>query len=299
VQVRDIYPRSVKDIFQGSQVLLLGKYKGGGNAKVNVTGKVNGVARSFSFPLSFAVQEAAHTYLPRLWAMRRIGYLTEVAKANGDNREVVDEIVALSKKHGIISAYTSFLATDPNEGRRLAQPTMRVRAPGISMRRNTRAELTEPMAMPAPAAGASAAGAPADEFRSASKGFVASHLMGKKAEFSSSLRQQLAAAPYSGALAVAREKEINKLKTKDVVQEREGKASGVKWIEGKTFYLRDGFWTDSAVLEGTHPKEEVIEFGSAKYFELVRKHPGVTKFLGAGAKVIVLFEGRCLKIVAP
>ncbi|MBA3857546.1 MAG: hypothetical protein C0507_11615 [Cyanobacteria bacterium PR.3.49] len=321
VQVKDIYPRSVKDIFQGSQVLLLGKYKGGGNAKVNVTGKVNGVAKSYSFPLVFAAQEAAHTYLPRLWAMRRIGYLTEVAKANGDNREVVDEIVALSKKHGIISAYTSFLSTDPNEGRLSAQPVRPT--PMRGRRMNVRAESSvvaaaggggrgpvtdratwfraprqvlapEPMASPAPSAGA-----PADESRSGFKGFVASPLVGKKLDLSSSLARQIASAPYSGSRAVAREKEINKMKTRDVVQEREGKSAGVKWIEGKTFYLRDGFWTDSAILEATHAKEEVIEFGSAKYFELVRKHPGITKFLGAGARVIVLFEGRCLKIVAP
>lgn len=324
VQVKDIYPRSVKDIFQGSQVLLLGKYKGGGNAKVNVTGKVNGVAKSYSFPLTFAAQEAAHTYLPRLWAMRRIGYLTEVAKANGDNREVVDEIVALSKKHGIISAYTSFLATDPNEGRPMAQAGMPVRASrmhagrmnaaaessalasaggggrGPALERATwfraprQAMVSAPMAMPAPSAGASA-----EDFRSADKGVVPEPMMAKKAEFSTSFARQLASAPYSGARAVAREKEVNKLKTREIVQEREGKSAGVKWIEGKTFYLKDGFWTDSAMLEGTRPKEEVIEFGSAKYFELVRKHPGITKFLGAGPKVIVLFEGRCLKIVAP
>jgi hypothetical protein len=42
--------------------------------------------------------------------------LTEVAQDNGDNKEVVDEIVALSKKYGIISNYTSFLVTDPSEG---------------------------------------------------------------------------------------------------------------------------------------------------------------------------------------
>jgi hypothetical protein len=52
--------------------------------------------------------------------MRRIAYLTEVAQENGNTKEVVDEIVALSKKHGIISAFTSFLATDPNENHRLA-----------------------------------------------------------------------------------------------------------------------------------------------------------------------------------
>jgi hypothetical protein len=73
----------------------------------------------------------------------------------------------------------------------------------------------------------------------------------------------------------------------------------MKWIEGKTFYLRDGFWTDSALLDGSHPQPEVIQFGSAKYFELVKKHPGITRFLGVGTKVMLLFEGRCVKVVAP
>src|SRR6202040_3730361 len=67
------------------------------------------------FPLTFSADETGNTYLPRLWAMRRIGHLTEVAQDNHENREVIDEIVALSKKYGIISAYTSFLVTDPNE----------------------------------------------------------------------------------------------------------------------------------------------------------------------------------------
>jgi Ca-activated chloride channel homolog len=116
ITVKDVYPREVKDIFAGSQVLLLGKYKNGAKATVNLTGKVNGVAKAYSFPLNFENNAADHTYLPRLWAMRRIGHLTEVAQDNGDSKEVVDEIVALSKKYGIISNYTSFLVTDPSEG---------------------------------------------------------------------------------------------------------------------------------------------------------------------------------------
>ncbi len=119
IQAKDVYPREVKDIFAGSQVLLIGRYKGSGNGSVQLTGTVNGVAKAYSFPLSFAAQEVGHTYLPRLWAMRRIGHLSEVAQDNGNNKEVVDEIVALSKKYGIISAYTSFLVTDPSENHRL------------------------------------------------------------------------------------------------------------------------------------------------------------------------------------
>ncbi len=338
IQVKDTYPRSVKDIFQGTQVLILGKYKNGGNAHLNISGKVNGVAKAYSFPLSFASQEAGHTYLPRLWAMRRIGYLTEVAKANGDNREVVDEIVGLSKKHGIITAYTSFLATDPNEGRPMARPVPRPISAFNGAPRRMRAEDARPVMSFVPGGGGASFGSSASIGSSAGPGvsgrvaakarFYRAPAMSampapseedsavayegagdkaasfngrwlKKSEASYSLARQIAQAPYNGAAAVAREKELLKLKTKDVISDRESKQSGMKWIEGKTFYLRDGFWTDSALLEGSHLQPEVIQFGSTKYFELVKKHPGITKFLGAGPKVMVLFEGKCLKIVTP
>lgn len=122
VQVKEMYPREVKDIFAGSQIMLLGKYKGGGNGVCKLSGTVNGQAKSFSFPLKFESQQLGHSYLPRLWAMRRIAHLTEVAQDNGENREIIDEIVALSKKHGIISNYTSFLVTEPNEASRRPVP---------------------------------------------------------------------------------------------------------------------------------------------------------------------------------
>lgn len=75
----------------------MGRYKTGGHATVNFTAKVNGVSKAYSFPLTFSNNETANTYLPRLWAMRRIGHLTEVAQENGNNKEVVDEIVANSE----------------------------------------------------------------------------------------------------------------------------------------------------------------------------------------------------------
>lgn len=319
ITVKDIYPRSVKDIFQGSQVLLLGKYKGGGAAKVNIQGKVNGVAKSYSFPLTFATEEVSHTYLPRLWAMRRIGYLTEVAKANGENREVIDEIVALSKKHGIISAYTSFLSLDPNEGHGVSRPMPRVAfdrsvrgglsaAPGgAGSARFNLASSPVPSASPETKeysirkSGASrqsfeeSSGFGGDALSSSNSG----RLMARKDEAYASLSRQIAMAPQSGAKAVAREKQLQKLKANDSMSDQDSKSSGMKWIEGKTFYLKDGFWTDSAFLEGNHPNPEVVEFGSSKYFELIKKLPALSKFLGAGPKVIVVYQSRCFKIVQP
>jgi len=160
IEVKDFYPREVKDIFAGSQVLLIGRYKNGGKATLNLTGKVNGVQKAYSFPLNFETSETGHSYLPRLWAMRRIGHLTDVAQENGNNREVVDEIVALSKKYGIISNYTSFLVTDPSESHGTAMnrfPRRRLPVPALSA-----APMASPMAsLPATRMGRHA-GAPAD-----------------------------------------------------------------------------------------------------------------------------------------
>ncbi|MBC7999983.1 MAG: VWA domain-containing protein, partial [Leptolyngbya sp.] len=122
ITVKDVYPKEVKDIFAGQQVLLIGRYKGNGNASVNLNGQINGVAKAYSFPMAFAEDDAGHSYLPRIWAMRRIGYLTEVAHANDESQEVINEIIALSQRYGIISAYTSYLVTDPSENGRLPNP---------------------------------------------------------------------------------------------------------------------------------------------------------------------------------
>lgn len=158
VEVKNVYPKDVKDIFAGSQVLLIGRYKLGSNATVNLTGKVNGIAKAYTFPLQFSEREAGNNHLSKLWAMRRIGYLTDVAKANGENQEVVDEIVALSKKHGIISQYTSYLVTDPSENGRLASrpgiPAIGVRRESAALPRSFRHShiAMKSMAVPAPPA---------------------------------------------------------------------------------------------------------------------------------------------------
>jgi len=121
IQVKDVYPKEVKDIFAGQQVLLIGRYKGDGKASLRLTGRINGENKDYAFPMEFAKEDTGHSYLPRIWAMRRIGYLTDVAHANDESKEVVDEIIALSQKYGIISAYTSYLVTDPSEDRAMRQ----------------------------------------------------------------------------------------------------------------------------------------------------------------------------------
>jgi Ca-activated chloride channel family protein len=109
-----IYPRNLPDLFKGSQLALVGRYKNSINVTtVRLTGKVGGRERSFAYSgQSFPSEKTDNQFLPRLWATRRVGYLLEQIRLNGENRELVDEIVKLGTRFGIVTPYTSFLVTD-------------------------------------------------------------------------------------------------------------------------------------------------------------------------------------------
>jgi Ca-activated chloride channel family protein len=46
-----------------------------------------------------------------LWAARKIGYLLQEIRLHGENDELITEVVRLSKKFGIVTEYTEFIAS--------------------------------------------------------------------------------------------------------------------------------------------------------------------------------------------
>lgn len=108
VEVYDVYPEVLPDLFLESQIVQLGRYRGSGGGLV-LTGEVNGEIQTFSQDVSFTAFDRTNEFIPRLWATRKIGYLLDQIRLNGEDQELVEEIVALSKRYGIITPYTSFL----------------------------------------------------------------------------------------------------------------------------------------------------------------------------------------------
>ena len=56
--------------------------------------------------------DESNGFVEKLWAVRRIGEIIDELDLNGQNQELVNELVALSIKHGILTPYTSFLADE-------------------------------------------------------------------------------------------------------------------------------------------------------------------------------------------
>ncbi len=112
VEVRDSYPRNLPDLFKGSQLVLLGKFKGKGPVSVILTGKVGKKEKKFVVERQALAREASFDFLPRLWATRRVGYLLEEIRLQGETLELVEEVKKLGLKYGIVTPYTSFLVTE-------------------------------------------------------------------------------------------------------------------------------------------------------------------------------------------
>jgi Ca-activated chloride channel family protein len=110
------YPRKVTNLFRGSQIMMIGRYRNDDdlkNAIISIKGRSGGENRSFAFgDLKFPLRNEANDFLPRLWASRRVGWLIEQIRLNGETKELRDEVTELGTRYGIVTPYTSYLATD-------------------------------------------------------------------------------------------------------------------------------------------------------------------------------------------
>jgi len=113
IETSAVYPPVLPDLFKGSQLVLTGKYKGEGPVSVVLTGRVGREEKRFVLEGRKLAAGGAYSFIPRLWATRRVGYLLEEMRLHGGNEELVEEVRRLGLKYGLVTPYTSFLVTEP------------------------------------------------------------------------------------------------------------------------------------------------------------------------------------------
>lgn len=114
VEFYDSYPPSVPDIFAGTQLTILGRYRGEvADGALTVSGERSGKSESYRYNLGAVAGESRdNKYIPALWATRKIGFLLEQIKLEGEDKDLIDTIVKLSKRYGVPTPYTSYLVED-------------------------------------------------------------------------------------------------------------------------------------------------------------------------------------------
>jgi len=263
VEVYDLYPPSPGDIFAGTQLTVMGRLKGElSDGKLALAGERGGRKETFTYALGTIAGGGRDTqFIAPLWATRKIGFLLEQIKLEGEDADLIKGVVALSKRYGIPTPYTSYLVTDTGPG--VATP-----APGI---------WRQPMAEDA-----------------ATLGSASGWLRGGAAEADGAA---VFRAPASAdELSVRESKAIGMLKSAVTAPSAYG-GERVRYVDGKSFRRDGDAWRDLALEAGYAGAEVEVKFGSEEYFELLRKYPGLAPFLALGSTVDVLFEGVRYRVV--
>jgi Ca-activated chloride channel family protein len=110
IKLTEVYPVQLPDLFHGGQLVVLGRYTGSGHRAITLTGKMGGQTREHVCEVSFPAKTGdERAFVEGLWARRKVGYLLDEIRRNGERKELVEEIVKLAKKHDITTPYTSSL----------------------------------------------------------------------------------------------------------------------------------------------------------------------------------------------
>lgn len=137
--VSDVYPQPLPDLFRGTELVVLGRYDGAGPARVRLTGQIAGAEKVIEQETTFPRVASDNDFLPRLWANRKVAYLLDQIRLHGSSKELVDEVVRLAKRYGIVTPYTSALIVEEQAQNLRGGPAGRSRALSAAVQAGARA----------------------------------------------------------------------------------------------------------------------------------------------------------------
>lgn len=284
VRTFGLHPQRVPDLFKGGQLVVLGRYRDGGRAKVTLTGTTPRGQSSFSYSADFAGGGTEHGFIPRLWAQRQVGMLLAEIREKGESRGLVDEVTQLATRFGIVTPYTSYLVVEPgfDQGMvRDARPRPEPR-PDMASRRGD----DESFSVFAPSA------APAEMEEAGPTGGSGVRVARPKA----SAPAREAMKKESGDSAVAASKAIGRLRDGSVASDRKV-ATSVARALGRSFRFDGGFYVD----EKSAAKDQQLSIKpySDAYFAALKLRPDLKQAFMLGERVkISVGKGRTL-VIAP
>ncbi len=265
VQAYDIYPAALPDLFEGDQLVIMGRYRGSGRAVITLEGRARERLQRLSQTVQLPHYADTMDFIPRLWAIRKVGYLIDQWRLH-QNEEVRAEIIRLAREYGIVTEFTAFLI---DEDMILAQEAdIRFRG---------------------------------DQVLGAAR---ASSVMGKSAVDQSQRAQSLqragaggfGSAPGAPATQTGESIQLyygNAHLPQAIAQQA---AQRVRHIGDRTFYQKGTQWIDSRYKPDEQlPVLQIAPYSDA-YFELLRRQPKLQRYLALGEEVILRLEKAVVQI---
>jgi len=258
VELRELSPGALPDLFYGEELVVFGRYHGTGHGRLIIEGERNGRRERFTAEADFPSVSSSNEFIPRLWASRRIGDLTRQIRLEGANDGLMREVRDLGLKYGILTEYTSYLVQEPNVAVRPDQNQPMLDA--AASRSGAAMQLMAPPAAPAAQTGKVA-------FERAKESGRMSH-----------------ATTLSEADAAAEDK-FEALRASDSELRRAG---------GRMFRRQAGVWTD--ITHADSLRVLAVAPFSPAYFAVVHALPELTASLQVENPVLVAGKRASLKV---
>jgi Ca-activated chloride channel family protein len=287
--VRELLPGELSDVFEGDQLVILGQYQTEDPLHFRLSGNYLGAPRTFDLKFDLSKATTRNSFVPRLWASRKIARLIEIiTEAGSENtashassissssmvaynssrtssmaapareldpkfKELVDEIVRLSTEHGILTEYTSFLALDG-------------------------ADFSD-----------------TDSLNLLARKSLANNAQGVRSGIGG----------VSQAVNSASQKSLGNMNRSNFyfTQNMERvEITTVQQITDRTFFKRNNRWVDADALKNEKAKpDQTIEFGTPEFYQLVDRlvRDGREGILALSGEMLLVIDGKTVLIKAP
>ena len=111
LEVSDVYPRTIPDLFVGRPIVITGRFKGQRSTTIRVAGRVGNLDKEISIPVKLNDASSTHPGIACVWARKRIEDLATQATYD-KSTDLPGEIKQVALDYGLMSAYTAFIAVD-------------------------------------------------------------------------------------------------------------------------------------------------------------------------------------------
>lgn len=286
IRVADVhYERS--DLFRGESISILGRYKGIGKGTITLTGTMNGQQKTYTYNVNMPEEATEQTFIPNLWAARKVGYLLDQIRLHGKSEELVQSVTKLAKKYGIITPYTSYLIIEDEE---VAMQQQRLPLERQVLRSRVRGPILH---------------APIEQ-KSELQMYLNSNVAeevdlmeksrndsGKAPVQASQKAESYNRASNLGAIANNQEQ----LEVRDVRGNVQNLGGDIVQVQGRAIYQNNGNWIDAnlSTPQNAQIKMNKIQFGTAAYFKLAQDRRAA-EFLALGNNVSFVLDNIAYQV---
>lgn len=269
VNIYDVYPHKLPDIFKGQHLIIFGRYRKPAKTTIELFGQEGNKTRSFQYDIELEEREQDSEFISKLWANRKVAHLLTKIRFEGENPELVESIRKLGKEYGIVTPYTSYLVTEQKEELAAMEQLVLSGGGGFGAVRFSQTQQARDLK------------AETDEEAIGGNGF-----------FESLSQTQRNAAQSSGKGAVMSSRAIQKVAESEAAEDM---LLTVRRCADRGFSLKKSVWMEEG-LENFDKADKIIKFLSDEYFSLSKESSELRAILSLGSEIIFRWNGKIYRI---